>query len=68
MTQCIQAGPDCKGEVQPRSYGSRLRTFDRCEFHHGKRLAKEQEIAQQYPTLPPDDFDPMDAGERWDEE
>jgi hypothetical protein len=46
------------------------RSFPRCERHWNERLDAQEEHDRRYPDspLPPADFDPLYAGERWDEE
>jgi hypothetical protein len=46
------------------------RSFPRCERHWNDRLDEQERITSRYPDsdLPPADFDPAYAGERWDEE
>lgn len=63
----------CGGDVYPRTAlsGSGM-TFDRCDKHYREycdRLTPVlQDIARRYPEHPPADFDPMAAGERWDDD
>jgi hypothetical protein len=45
-----------------------FKTFPRCEFHQQKRLDQAAETMRKYPKIAPSGFDPMDAGETWDEE
>lgn len=44
------------------------RSFLRREKHWSARLDREEELRRRYPAHPPADFDPMYAGERWDED
>lgn len=44
------------------------RAFPRCGKHWEARLDEQERINRKYPTMVPADFDPLDAGERWDEE
>ncbi len=68
--RCIQHGPDCRGKVEYHLNPDRddFMTFARCEHHQAKRLELAEETRRKYPTLPPSDFDPAYAGERWDED
>jgi len=67
--RCLEENEDCDGKVEYRHPLSGTgRSFPRCEAHWGFRLQKQEEINRRYPTLPPADFDPAYAGERWDEE
>lgn len=68
--RCLQQGPDCQGQVEYHLNPDRddLKTFPRCEFHQQKRLDQAAETMRKYPKIAPADFDPMDAGETWDEE
>lgn len=60
---------DCRGEVQMRESlsGTGMR-IARCDRHWTKRLEFQQDLNARYPQMPPPDFDPMYAGERWDED
>jgi len=44
------------------------KSFPRCDRHWEIRLDKQDEIYKRYPRQAPRDFDPLDAGERWDED
>jgi cytochrome c len=46
------------------------RSFPRCDLHWEKRLEEQDRINERYPDspLPPSDFDPSFAGERWDDD
>jgi hypothetical protein len=44
------------------------RSFPRCDWHWDARLAEQERINERYPTHPPDDWSPYDAGEAWYEE
>ena len=66
---CLNAGPDCSGPVEYRMPLSGTGVaFPRCDHHWDKRLAEQERIAYAYPALPPRDFDPSYAGERWEDE
>jgi hypothetical protein len=43
-------------------------SFPRCDFHFEERYQRQLEIEQRYPRHAPADFDPMYAGESWDED
>lgn len=59
----------CAGKVEYRfALSSTGRSFPRCDYHWEKRLNVQEEINRKYPTHQPADFDPLYAGERWDEE
>lgn len=59
----------CSGEVEFRTPLSGTgKSFPRCDKHWEERVVEEGEIRRRYPTLPPSDFDPAYAGERWDED
>jgi len=45
-----------------------LKTFPRCQHHQALRLELAEDHMRKYPILPPADFDPMYAGERWEED
>lgn len=56
----------CSGaiEYRPAMSGSG-ESFPRCDRHFTQRRHLEEDITDRYPSLPPEDFDPMDAGEDW---
>ena len=59
----------CEGPVEYRMPLSATgRSFPRCEKHWHERLDKQREIDERYPYHQPADFDPMYAGERWDDD
>jgi len=45
-----------------------MKAFPRCRHHQDIRLRQAEETMRKYPINAPADFDPMYAGERWDEE
>ncbi|MFZ2526644.1 MAG: hypothetical protein WAX14_03165 [Rhodococcus sp. (in: high G+C Gram-positive bacteria)] len=60
---------DCAGAVEYRTPLSGTgRSFPRCEKHWSERLDRQEDLNRRYPAHPPADFDPMYAGERWDED
>lgn len=68
--KCLEHGPACQGTVEYRMPLSGTgKSFPRCEHHWDKRLDQQAEINRKYGSnVPPADFDPMYAGEHWDEE
>jgi hypothetical protein len=71
--RCLDHGrrTPCSGAVEYRlPLSGTGRSFPRCERHWNERLDAQEEISSRYPDspLPPADFDPSYAGERWDEE
>jgi hypothetical protein len=68
--KCLDEGHGhCVGEVEYRMPLSGTgKPFPRCELHWEARLQKQEEIDNKYPITPPRDFDPLYAGERWDED
>jgi hypothetical protein len=69
VLECLEAGPDCSGPVEYRiPLSSTGRAFPRCDHHWELRLDEQERIQQRYPQTAPADFDPLDAGERWDED
>lgn len=59
----------CSGVVEYRMSLSGTGTpIPRCDKHWGERLDWQDEHNRKYPVLPPSDFDPTYAGERWDED
>ncbi len=68
-SECIAHGPDCHGPVEYRMPLSGTgKSFPRCTKHWQDRLDLEQHIAERYPTHPPADWSPLDAGEHWDDD
>lgn len=65
---CLDANPHdpCEGTVEARSVDG-IKWWPRCEHHFEIRLTREEEIRERYPEHQPSDFDPLDAGESWDE-
>ena len=57
----------CRGPVEMRMPLSGTgRSFPRCDKHWGDRLDEQDEITRKYGgDVPPADFDPGYAGERW---
>jgi hypothetical protein len=69
---CLEWGQSaCRGPVEYRvSLSPSGRPFPRCDRHWDLRLEEQERISERYPDspLPPSDFDPGYAGERWDDE
>jgi hypothetical protein len=60
---------DCEGDIKYRDALSGTGySFPRCERHWDMRVQAQDEINRRYPKQQPADFDPMYAGERWDED
>jgi hypothetical protein len=67
--ECLNHGPDCAGPVEYRMPLSGTgQAFPRCDHHWKLRLDEQERIDRTYPVLAPRGFDPLDAGERWDED
>lgn len=68
--QCLDGhGGGCEGEVEYRfALSGTGISYPRCDKHWAERLDRQQEIDQRYPYNEPADFDPLYAGERWDED
>jgi len=59
---------DCDGPVEYRyALSSTGKSFPRCDHHWTLRLMAQDQINRRYPTHAPADFDPMYAGEVWDD-
>ena len=60
---------DCDGEValRPSLTGTGL-AIARCDAHWQARLEWQEEHDRVYPINPPAWFDPLAAGERWEED
>lgn len=72
VVTCLDAHRgDCKGEVSyhPSLAGTGT-PIPRCEHHYELRLEQDAEHRSIYPDSPnpPDWFDPMNAGEHWDDD
>lgn len=62
-------GTPCVGRTELRESLSGTGTpIPRCEGHWQARLAWQLEHDRRYPRHAPPDFDPLAAGERWDED
>jgi hypothetical protein len=61
---------DCQGPVGYFSnpYSDSFKSWPRCEHHFDIFVDRQREIAQRYPFNAPSDFDPLYAGERWEED
>lgn len=64
---------DCEGDVFRRvSLSGSGMLWPRCHKHYMEYLERMQpvidDINRRYPVNPPADFDPLYAGERWDED
>lgn len=64
---CIGSETECRGKVEWHWPGHGIRNFPRCEQHQMERIVAAEEERRRYPMLPPSDFDPGFAGERWDD-
>lgn len=70
--ECLDNNPllsKCEGSTEYREplSGTGI-SYPRCEFHWDMRLDLQDQINDRYPSQQPADFDPMYAGERWDED
>jgi hypothetical protein len=69
--ECLDFGDACRGEVlyRPSLTGTGT-AIPRCEKHWQERLEREDELRSVYPDspFPPAWFDPLAAGERWEDE
>lgn len=69
--RCINAGDECAGAVEYRlPLSPSGKPFPRCDHHWAARLIVQAGINERYPDspIPPADFDPTYAGERWNED
>ena len=72
--ECLDFRDDgsCQGSVEYHSTDpGRRPAFPRCDAHWHQALEREEQTRSRYGTdssVPPSDFDPTYAGERWDEE
>jgi hypothetical protein len=67
--ECLNYGPDCRGPVDYHWTGG-TRSWPRCEYHQDKRMASREGSVERYANsdVVPDWFDPMDAGEHWNDD
>lgn len=70
--RCLDTGDGaCAGNVEYHSTDPGVRpSFPRCARHWAARLVREAEYRVNYPDSPlaPAWFDPLAAGERWDDD
>lgn len=69
--ECIEGPDTCKGAVRYRmALSGTGESFPRCDGHWDVRLDLEDRLNRDYPDsdMPPDWFDPANAGESWDGE
>lgn len=71
--ECLDGPEGCSGEVEYRmSLSPSGRSFPRCDGHWSKRLDEDERQTERLGSwrsdVPPAWFDPLDAGERWDED
>jgi len=73
VSDCLDGPDGCRGEVFRRAAlsGSGL-YWPRCDRHYQlyvERLTPIiDDVNRRYPKFPPADFDPLYAGEQWDED
>lgn len=72
--ECLNADDECSGPVEYRevpgreAFGLAPRAFPRCEHHYEQAVASAEQTVERYGSIsPPSDFDPLDAGEAWDD-
>jgi hypothetical protein len=66
VLECVNGPDGCSGPAALRApLPGALRGFPRCEQHYQERLELETDLGRRYPTLPPRDWSPADAGETW---
>lgn len=71
VLECLEAGnplSKCEGPVEYRWPGYGEKQWPRCEKHGEERIDRERVNQERYPEQRPADFDPLAAGERWDED
>jgi hypothetical protein len=68
--ECLDGPEGCTGTVEWLSnpWSSSSRAWPRCTTHADAWLDHHEGIANRYPVQQPENFDPMFAGERWDED
>lgn len=65
--ECLDGPDGCEGEVQLTTVDG-LKYWPRCTKHFEDRLDKQAHINELLSDTPPDWFDPLAAGERWDDD
>ena len=66
---CINAPIGCDGLVEYRmALSGTGKSFPRCDKHWDERLVIQEGINRRYPVNAPSDFDPLYAGESWDDD
>lgn len=69
---CIEGPNGCEGAVEYRWPGYGERNWPRCEKHGDARVERQQQTHERYghpdSACAPAGFDPLDAGERWDDD
>jgi hypothetical protein len=71
--ECLDGPDDCNGVIEYRpSLSPSGKSFPRCDRHWLKRLDEDEAMTLRVGSwrsdVPPPWFDPLDAGERWDED
>ena len=68
--ECLDAYQDqCSGDIEYRyALSGTGISYPRCDKHWDDRCQRQDEINHRYPYNAPSDFDPMYAGEHWDED
>lgn len=69
--ECINGPEGCEGSVELRMALSGTGIpYERCEAHWQRRLELEDRLRADYPdsSNPPEWFDPLAAGEHWDDD
>ena len=69
--KCLSASSgSCSGPVEYHRLPNAERAFSRCDKHWEQRLQEDEQDRVNYPDSPmaPAWFDPMNAGERWDDD
>jgi len=71
LPTCLNSSDEtgCAGTVEYRMPLSGTgKSFPRCDKHWRRRLEQEEDLRRRYPVQQPADFDPLYAGERWNED
>ena len=63
-----QGGCDGLIEYHTNPYSDSFKAWPRCDQHFAAYVERMADIAQRYPVNAPADFDPLYAGERWDDD
>lgn len=66
--ECLDGPQGCEGPVEYRyALSATGVSYPRCDRHWAERVEEQERITARYPQTAPRDFDPLYAGESWEE-